>query len=605
MLRKHRIFLPILLALVAIPQAAISADWRFDNVERVVAMSDIHGAYDAMVTTLKNADVLDEDLSWSGGKTHLVITGDILDRGPKSRAAMDLLMRLEDEAAAAGGLVLVLIGNHESMILTGDMRYVSAPEYAAFADEEDAGERALWFTRYAEQKGGSEEQLRDKFDKKFPPGFFAMRRAFRADGRYGQWLLQKNIIGVINGTAFVHGGLSPSVAQIGIAGVNDQLQKELVEFVKVLGTLTDAGVLLPTDSQYDYASILQGYMPSLTENAGIRQAVAAAIRLNNSELLALDGPLWYRSNVQCPTIIEENRLLAALDAVGVDRLVVGHTPTPNREVLQRFGGRLIEIDTGMLHFYYKGTGHALVLEGNSITVVDQAGVNTRLPEDHPRHVGWRSGDLSTAQLEQLLLEGEIVSADRNAAAGATPRTLVSISDGTHSVSAVFEKSGRGVHPGVAAYRLDRLLNLEMVPVTVLREVDGDSGSLQFLPGNSSDEAERSAKGQGGGASCPIMDQWTAMYVFDVLIFNEGRSQHRMLYDRSTWELILSENDRAFAARKGRPVHLKKATIPVSPGWKKALLALTDDVLQSNLGDVLDGRRLKALMSRRDELIASP
>jgi Calcineurin-like phosphoesterase len=603
--QKSRILLFILLMLAAAPQAALSANWRFDNIERVVAMSDIHGAYDAMVATLKNANILGEDLSWTGGKTYLVITGDILDRGPKSRAAMDLLMHLEGEAEAAGGRVLVLIGNHESMILTGDMRYVSAPEYAAFADEEDADERALWFTRYAQQKGGSKEELRSQFDKKFPPGFFAMRRAFRADGRYGQWLLQKNIIAVINGTAFVHGGLSPSVAQIGLDGVNERLKQELVEFVKVLATLTDAGILLPTDSQYEYASILEGYMPSLTDNAELLEAVARAKRLNDSELFALDGPLWYRSNVQCPTIIEENRLLATLGAIGVDRLVVGHTPTPNREVLQRFGGRLIEIDTGMLHFYYKGIGHALVLEGDSIIVVDQAGVNTRLPEDHPRRVGWRSGDLTTAQLEQLLQMGQIVSVDRNTAAGTAPRTLVSISDGTNSVSAVFEKSGRGVHPGVAAYRLDRLLKLEMVPVTVLREVEGDSGALQFLPGNSSDEAERSAKGQGGGASCPIMDQWTAMYVFDVLIFNEGRSQHRMLYDRSTWDLILSENDRAFAAKKGRPAHLKKATIPVSPGWKAALRALTGDVLQARLGDVLDERRLKALMARRDELIASP
>jgi len=86
-----------------------------------------------MVPTLQYADILGEDLSWTGGKTTLVIVGDILDRGPKSRAAMDLLMRLEGEAESAGGRVQVLIGNHEAMILTGDMRYVSGPEYAAFA----------------------------------------------------------------------------------------------------------------------------------------------------------------------------------------------------------------------------------------------------------------------------------------------------------------------------------------------------------------------------------------------------------------------------------------------------------------------------------------
>lgn len=604
MLNKSKVLLMLLIALVPVPQVAWSANWQFEDVERVVAISDIHGAYDAMVTTLKKARVLADDLSWSGGKTHLVIVGDILDRGPQSRAAMDLLMRIEGEAQKAGGHVLVLIGNHESMILTGDMRYVSAPEYAAFAGDEDPEERARWFAKYLQQQGGNQDELRSKFDQAFPPGYFAMRRAFRADGHYGQWLLQKNVIGVVNGTAFVHGGLSPEIARIGIAGVNEGLQRELVEFVTVLATLTDAGILLPTDSHYDYAAILGNYMPSLAEDPALLQAIKTAIRLNGSELLAPSGPLWYRSNVNCQTIIEEGRLAAVLEAIGVDRLVVGHTPTPNRQILQRFGGRLIEIDTGMLNFYYKGIGHALVLEGDSVAVVDEHGNKTDAPEVHPRHVGWRAGDLTTAQLEQLLLNGDIVSVDKDTSAG-VPRTVVKVSDGSNSVLAVFEKSDRDFYPGVAAYRMDRLLDLEMVPVTVRREVGGDSGSLQFLPDNRSDEAERSAQGLGGRASCSIVDQWSAMYVFDVLIFNEGRSQSRMMYDRSSWDLILSEHDRAFSAKKGRPTHLKKATITVSPGWKEALAELNDEVLEEALGDVLESRRLRALIARRDELLASP
>jgi hypothetical protein len=41
-----------------------------------------------------------------------------------------------------------------------------------------------------------------------------------------------------------------------------------------------------------------------------------------------------------------------------------------------------------------------------------------------------------------------------------------------------------------------------------------------MPDNVINEAERSTSGQGSSASCPIMDQWAAMYVFDVLVFNE-------------------------------------------------------------------------------------
>ena len=94
-----------------------------------------------------------------------------------------------------------------------------------------------------------------------------------------------------------------------------------------------------------------------------------------------------------------------------------------------------------------------------------------------------------------------------------------------------------------------------------------------------------------------------MYVFDVLIYNEGRTMKRMLYDLTNWGLMLSEHDRAFAAKKGRPRHLKSISLEVTPGWTAALADLTDEVLAENLGDVLDNRRLKALAARRDQLLA--
>ena len=124
-----------------------------------------------MVSTLQNAEILDENLAWAGGEATLVIVGDILDRGPKSRAAMDLLIRLEGEADMVGGRVQVLIGNHEAMLLTGDMRYVSGPEYEAFAEEEDPDERVRWFDHYVERQVGSADELRGKFERVFHPAF--------------------------------------------------------------------------------------------------------------------------------------------------------------------------------------------------------------------------------------------------------------------------------------------------------------------------------------------------------------------------------------------------------------------------------------------------
>ena len=74
------------------------------NVDRIVAVGDVHGDYDQLAATLKSAGLIDDQGNWTGGKTHLVQVGDVLDRGPDSRKAMDLLMRLEKQAPGGGRL---------------------------------------------------------------------------------------------------------------------------------------------------------------------------------------------------------------------------------------------------------------------------------------------------------------------------------------------------------------------------------------------------------------------------------------------------------------------------------------------------------------------
>ncbi len=593
-------FILVLLSL-AVPLAASASEWNVSGAARVVAIADIHGAYDAMVRTMAEAGVIDESGAWSGGDTHLVIVGDVLDRGPDSRAAMDHLMRLEVEAPEAGGRVHVLIGNHEAMNLMGDLRYVAAAEYAAFAPDETPEERDGWFQRYSERAGEAAaiESFRARFDERFPAGYFAHRREFSFSGKYGQWLLEKPVIVVINGTAFVHGGLSPVVADIGLEGVNRTLYADLVEYVKLNEELVDAGVLLPTDNQFEVESLLKKFTTDLDPADPLVAKAARLLELGQSDLHASDGPLWYRGNVNCSRLIEEDRMLAVLDDMGAERLVIGHTPTPLRRVLKRFDGRLIEIDTGMLANYYEGRGHALIMEGDSVSVVNEAGEQLAIPE-HPRRVGVRpDGITSREALERLLAEGQVL-ADMEDTSG---RRIVTVGNSNAKADAFFVKrGGKEFYPDVAAYRLDQMLELDMVPVATTRKLGRDDGSLMYIAPKSIDEAERSAAGRGGSATCPIQDQWPAMYTFDVLIYNEGRSPNRMLYSSDIWQLMLVGHERAFGTKTGRPAYLEPVEIILNPAWRRALEGLSDERLADELGGVLDRRRQKALLKRRDGML---
>ena len=102
--------------------------------------------------------------------------------------------------------------------------------------------------------------MKSVFDEQAPPGFFGHRNAFRKDGFYGKWLLEKPLMIVINVTAFVHGGVPPYVAEHGLAGVNGTLKKDLLNFVVARSILEDAGILSPIDRFRDQPSILADKM---------------------------------------------------------------------------------------------------------------------------------------------------------------------------------------------------------------------------------------------------------------------------------------------------------------------------------------------------------
>jgi hypothetical protein len=97
-----------------------------DGISRIFAVSDIHGEYEALVGLLANAGVIDEEQHWNWGDGHLVVLGDIFDRGDRVTECLWLIHALELEAEEAGGRVHYTLGNHEVMVLQGDLRYVNA-----------------------------------------------------------------------------------------------------------------------------------------------------------------------------------------------------------------------------------------------------------------------------------------------------------------------------------------------------------------------------------------------------------------------------------------------------------------------------------------------
>jgi hypothetical protein len=316
MLLRREFLAAILLASAA---HTVPAQETFKGVQRIVAIGDVHGDYDQFITVLRAAALIDGNNKWAGGKTHLVQTGDVLDRGPDSRKVMDLLMELEKQAKKAGGAVHSLLGNHEAMNIYGDLRYVSPEEFASYRSpkSEELRDKLYGITLDDLKNKGApppDEAFRKKFDAEHPLGWVEHRLAFAAKGTYGKWLLQHKAIVKINDVIFLHGGISPKYATTTIKEFNQKTKEELEDFNK----------------------------------------------LENGVAMDQEGPLWYRGLAQG----DEAGLSAHVDLVlktqEASRIVIGHTPRP--AVLSRFGGKVITIDVG-LSKVFGGPPAFLLIEG--------------------------------------------------------------------------------------------------------------------------------------------------------------------------------------------------------------------------------------------------
>ena len=93
---------------------------------RTFLMGDVHGHVDKLAAVLGQYGLIDSHRAWTGGSATLWLLGDFFDRGPDGIGAVDLVIRLQQEAPAAGGQVKVLLGNHDVLILSA-LRFPGRP----------------------------------------------------------------------------------------------------------------------------------------------------------------------------------------------------------------------------------------------------------------------------------------------------------------------------------------------------------------------------------------------------------------------------------------------------------------------------------------------
>ncbi len=344
--------------------------------ESVVAIGDIHNDFDDFVAILQRTGLTDKQNHWTGGKTTFVQAGDLLDRGPKPREVMDLMMALEKEAVQAGGRVVSLLGNHEVMNIMGDLRYVTPANYASFADANSEKRQKAAYDEYMKWRGSHASLLAElpqpmelteaEWMARHPVGFIEHREAFGPKGEYGEWLRGHAAVAEIDGIIFLHGGIHPDLAKTKLDAMNNRIHDEIKAFDASKHYLLNEKLILPFFNLQEINSVLQAEviaeLKSRVPANNERQAkIQEFLRHQDWFSVRVDGPLWFRGYDLWSDEEGAPQVSKLLEAYKATHLVVGHTVQKSGRIRPRFGNKVFLIDTGMLSSYYPG-GRASALE---------------------------------------------------------------------------------------------------------------------------------------------------------------------------------------------------------------------------------------------------
>jgi len=572
---RPRIFLAgtLLLALTPTLRAAeIPCVWT--GVDRVVAVGDLHGDYENFVKILKGTGIVDDRLAWAGGKAHFVQTGDILDRGQQAKEIFDLLRRLEHEAEKAGGMVHVLLGNHEELNITGIAfdypDYITVEQFVAFLPRIYRRYREEEFLRslqapltYRREDTAVNADLKVKLREHW----LKLMRTAGGQRAYfsgfnegcGKWLIEKNAVIRINDTVFVHGGISEEYSTRKLGTINDLLRKELA-FFRGRGKILLIGG--------------RSFEPEIVYDA--------------------KGPLWYRDLATREEGEIRDDFGRILENLGARSMVIAHTfnhgngmsPVISPLHMSRFDGRLWTIDTG-ISLLYGGANSALIIEqGNFVLWGESDGGEEASGTSPPSS----ASALGSSDMEEFLRIAPVGDIFRGAQRGRTEPWTVILADGVDVRKAIFKYVDRrrpSVLPDsymyeLAAYEVARELGLDIVPVVVEREIEGVKGSLQLLVEGVLPETARRAKGLEPPDPTGFRDKLETIKIFSLLVDDDCENLDDTLIETETWNVHRVDFSEAFGlSPEPRPDCLPEAT--------------PDDLLTKLRG--LDAAKLGARLSR--------
>jgi len=163
-----------------------------NEYKRVIAVGDIHGDYKKLIKVLRHAKLIDKKNNWIGEDSILVQTGDLMNRGDDTKKIYELMIRIRDQAKMYGGIVYLLLGNHELLEVQGNHYFTTIGDYDSFG------------------------------------GFENREKEFSIEGKFGQLIRKEmNITMIVDDIIFAHAGITSNYIEMGIDKINKRAHEIL------------------------------------------------------------------------------------------------------------------------------------------------------------------------------------------------------------------------------------------------------------------------------------------------------------------------------------------------------------------------------------------
>jgi len=251
--------------------------------KRIVALGDIHGDYEKLKSLLRHAKLIDKNDDWIGTDSILVQVGDLADRGSDFKNIMDLFIKIRNQAKEKGGIVYMLLGNHELNNLQGNYSYTTKKDFDSFG------------------------------------GYMAREKALSMEEEYGKLLRKEmNITMNIDGNLFIHAGLPYEFAKMGIDEINNHAHE-------IFSTAPSFDELL--NDYYNQNKTHPLYTDPLFDQ--------------------INGPLWTRYFIVFPDDVVCEELNKVLEVTKAKRMILGHNIQEYGKITTKCDNKLIFIDIAL------------------------------------------------------------------------------------------------------------------------------------------------------------------------------------------------------------------------------------------------------------------